>query len=344
MDEGLNARRGTREQRPWRGTELFGRPEWELVLSPEDNAELAQAIDRSRDLTPEALTAQTFHLPVLGDRLRKMGARLETGPGATLLRGLDLGELSKLDLEDGVQRAFTGLAHYVGTPVSQSATGERLLSVRDAAHTSGDKRVRGPNTNRRLSFHTDRCDVIAFLCVRPARSGGETHILSSVALAARLAKDHPGEFETLKQPFPYLRHTIDTGNARNFVELPVFSEHEGFFAASLLRVLIDRAHADPNAPSLTKAQIRALDCLESVAEDTDLFAKLTLGPGDMLFLNNWTTFHRRTAFEDDDEGPGRLLWRLWLSVPGSRPLAPCFADHFGSTAPGAIRGGIHPKA
>jgi hypothetical protein len=29
-------------------------------------------------------------------------------------------------------------------------------------------------------------------------------------------------------------------------------------------------------------------------------------------------------------------------MENSRPIAPCFADHFGATAAGAIRGGMRP--
>ena len=44
--------------------------------------------------------------------------------------------------------------------------------------------------------------------------------------------------------------------------VPVFTAHEGRFAASFLRVLIDRADRAPEAPSLRSDQRRALDVLE----------------------------------------------------------------------------------
>ena len=63
--------------------------------------------------------------------------------------------------------------------------------------------------------------------------------------------------------------------------------------------------------------------------------------GDLLFLNNWTTLHRRTEFEDHDTPElKRHLLRVWLSVPNSRPIDPLFVDNFGATEAGAIRGGM----
>ena len=69
-----------------------------------------------------------------------------------------------------------------------------------------------------------------------------------------------------------------------------------------------------------------------------------LQAGDILFLNNWVTFHRRTAFEDHSEPERRRhLMRMWLSVPNSRPLDPRFEEHFGATAAGALRGGMRER-
>ena len=63
-----------------------------------------------------------------------------------------------------------------------------------------------------------------------------------------------------------------------------------------------------------------------------------------MLLNNWVTFHRRTAFEDWDEpSRKRHILRAWLSVPNSRPLDPLFKDNYGATEAGAIRGGMRPK-
>ena len=64
-------------------------------------------------------------------------------------------------------------------------------------------------------------------------------------------------------------------------------------------------------------------------------------PGDIQYLNNHILYHARTAYEDAPDGGGkRLLYRMWLSMPNSRPLPESHAVLFGDTAPGALRGGI----
>ena len=66
--------------------------------------------------------------------------------------------------------------------------------------------------------------------------------------------------------------------------------------------------------------------------------------GEILFLNNWTTLHRRTAFEDfKDPLKKRHLLRIWLSMPNSRPIDQAFISNFGAVGAGELRGGIRSK-
>jgi hypothetical protein len=73
----------------------------------------------------------------------------------------------------------------------------------------------------------------------------------------------------------------------------------------------------------------------------ELSFEMRFEPGDMQLLNNHVIYHARTAFADDAEtGNVRLLYRLWLSMPNSRALPVGHEVLWGSTEPGALRGGI----
>jgi len=243
--------------------------------------------------------------------------------------------------ENIVKNWFMEFCKKIGTPLSQNENGENLLSVRDQSLGEKDPRTRGPNTNKKLSFHTDRCDVIGFLCLQPAKSGGENQIIQSKEVEKIIKKERPDLHEILYQKFPYKTHSIDPANPLPFCEQPIFSSQNGYFACSYLRVLIDRADQDPDCPSLSNQQKEALDFLDSVCERNQLQTKFTLKRGDILFLNNWTTLHRRTAFEDFSElNQRRHLLRVWLSVANSRPIDNSFLSNFGAVGAGEIRGGI----
>lgn len=232
----------------------------------------------------------------------------------------------------------------LGTPVSQSADKDIILSVRNEGFGDDDSRTRGPNTNRKLGFHTDRCDVIAFLCLMPAKEGGENHVVNSENVEKLIRKERPDLHKALTLPFPYKKHVVDSGNQSPYVMQPIFSQKEGFFACSYLRVLIDRADQDEHCPSLSQIQLEAINYLDQVCERSELQTTFMMKRGEILFLNNWTRLHRRTAFTDHSEiSMRRHLLRVWLSMPNSRPLDDSFQENFGSTLAGSIRGGMQPN-
>jgi Taurine catabolism dioxygenase TauD, TfdA family len=66
-----------------------------------------------------------------------------------------------------------------------------------------------------------------------------------------------------------------------------------------------------------------------------------LEPGDLQLLNNHVVIHSRTHYEDF-EAPDqkRHLLRLWLAVPGGRPLTEGLLAAYKSVAPNTVRGGF----
>lgn len=323
----------------WTGDELPTREGWLVDLTKEEVAEIKAAVRLTSRLSLGQISKAEFPLPSLGARLETVQGSLENSVGATLVKGFPAQEFG----EEGAKRAFWGICRHIGTPVSQSADGDMIFSVRDEGYKDGDNRQRGPNTSRKLSFHSDRSDVIAFLCWEQAKSGGENQIVHSMALHNAILEKRPDLLEQLYEPFYYKRHNVDTGNDLPYCRQPIFSVTEGHFACNILRILIDRAYALPGIPDMTPQQREALDYVEEVAGDSKLHYVFRQAPGDMLFLNNFSVLHRRSAFEDDPEPSRRRhIFRVWLSVPNSRPLDPLFKENYGAVEPGAIRGGMKP--
>jgi hypothetical protein len=68
---------------------------------------------------------------------------------------------------------------------------------------------------------------------------------------------------------------------------------------------------------------------------------MVLEPGDLQLVNSHVTYHGRTPFEDDAaSGRDRLLLRIWLSMPGNRPLPAGHEVLWGEVEAGRPRGGI----
>ena len=125
-----------------------------------------------------------------------------------------------------------------------------------------------------------------------------------------------------------------------YFEIPVFTWHAGLLNIMYQRQYIESAQRFPDAMRLSDDHLAALDLFDELANDADLSLSMRLEPGDMQFVHNHSLLHDRTGFEDWPEPSRRRhLLRLWLSLPGDRPLPDCFAERFGSIRIGD-RGGI----
>src|SRR5207237_10022442 len=100
-----------------------------------------------------------------------------------------------------------------------------------------DPNLRSYATAERQRFHIDRCDVVALLCLRRAKTGGLSTIVSSMSVHNVMAARRP---DLLARPYPPLpvhrRGEVPEGK-EPFYEAPVFNEH-----ADYLSVLYSRLH------------------------------------------------------------------------------------------------------
>ena len=324
----------------WIGDELLERDDWTLTLAPQAINELEAALDDTLELELNEISFENFQLSTLGPMLAKIQHQLEFGSGATLIQGFPAERFSEAQIE----RIFWGLTTYIGTAVSQSAKGDRIFHVRDEGFRVGQPQARGPNTRKRLSFHTDRCDVIGFMCLQQAKSGGVNQLVSSVSVYNQILAERPDLLRVLLSPYYYKRHNVDTGNELPYCQQPIFSFRQDVFASAYLRVLIDRAYQDNDIPPLTPLQLEALDFVDEVAARPQMHIEFRQEPGDIVLLNNWITYHRRTEFTDYEElARRRHLLRVWLAVPNSRALDEMFRANYGAVEAGAIRGGMNPQ-
>jgi len=164
--------------------------------------------------------------------------------------------------------------------------------------------------------------------------------VSASTIFNELHKQRPDLLELLLQPIATDRRGEVPEGMLPYLLIPVFSFYEGYLTVFYQRQYIDSAQRFEDAPRLTPLHVEALNMFDSLANDSKLCLSMELEPGDMQFVYNHALLHDRTGFQDwDDPTRKRHLLRLWLSVPGDRPLPDIFASRFGTIEIGN-RGGI----
>ncbi|MBM3569795.1 MAG: TauD/TfdA family dioxygenase [Alphaproteobacteria bacterium] len=327
---------------------------WVRDLSPEAIAALDRALGAVRQLDWWQIARENFPLQGFDALLADIRNELERGCGIVKLRGFPVGRYDEADL----RRLYFGLGCHLGTPVFQNRKGELMRAIRDeGAHvgrTYGQLDRPGAGkaflssyartlSNAGLRFHTDRTDVVGLLCVRQARAGGVSKLVSTPAIHNALLARRPDLLETLFGVYWRSRFGEEGTDRQAVYELPIFGRSGQHFTSHYSLTFIEAAQLNERVPKLTERQREAIDLLMAIAEE--LCFEMVLEPGDLQLINSHVTYHGRSAFEDDAAiGQDRLLLRLWLTMPDNRPLPEDHRVLWRAVEPGRPRGGIGQTA
>ncbi len=312
--------------------------QWIYHLTDSEITELYGQVRKLNSLHNDLLDLQIDDapLPELGPKLRKIHDDLLTGRGFALLRGLPVNRHS---LSENAW-AYWLIGLHLGKAVPQNGKNHLLGHVKDLGLDYAKPNVRGYQTNARLPYHCDYSDVVGLLCIRPAKRGGLSSIVSSVTLYNEMLEQAPGLTAVLSQPIVHTRWGEIPDGKGGWAQTPVFNPIEHTVITSYVRSAISKGQLLPGAPPISSAQIAACDYLDNLANDPDLHLDMELQTGDMQFLNNHWMLHSRTAYEDHKvEQNRRHLLRLWLACTSGPPMPKVFIDGFqGGTADGRPSG------
>jgi hypothetical protein len=323
----------------WYGPDMVKREkEWFNKLTPDEVLELeaaGEAFTASKK-NIATITPSDFPLPTLGPKLLKIRQELIKGRGFALIHGLPANNYT----EQEAGTIFYGLGCHIGNARSQNAQGHLLGHVRDLGMSSNNPNVRVYQTSERQTFHTDSSDVVGLLCLKTAKQGGTSLLVSASTIYNEMLKHRPDLLQLLLEPIATDRRGEIPPGMLPYYLIPVFSYYKGYLTCIYQRQYIDSAQRFPDAPRLTPKHVEALDMFDALANSPKLNFSMQLEVGDMQFVYNHTLLHDRTGFEDwPEDAKKRHLLRLWLAVPGDRPLPEIFTSRFGTIDIGK-RGGI----
>ena len=300
----------------WTGRALGGRESLVQMLDRDHLAAIDAILADTRDLAPQAVTREHFNHPLLDAFLSEVLDEIVRGRGVVVIGGLSPERYTVEEFE----RIYWGFGTHWGIAAVQSISGDRLGRVRSKPGSSHTYQ-----TDAELVFHTDPHEIIGLMCVEKAVSGGESELVSALAIHDRLAAARPDLLGALYRGFPYaFKYTARPNHVTDY-DVPVFCAAGGRVSCVYVRGSIKNA-AKIVGRSIPKDLAEGLDAFNAIADDPDTKLSFVLEPGEMLMVNNFTVLHSRRAFEDT-AAHRRYLLRMWLDVPNGRPVIAAYSQY-----------------
>ena len=297
----------------WKGGEIANDPGWTHRLTPAEIADLDRAIKKGRATGKPLLelTRDDFDLPALRPAIRQWMEALNHGRGFVLVKGFPVFNYKAEDLEI----AYWAIGRYMGDPVPQNRAGDLLGHVRDTGEIATNPKVRLYKTTKRQDFHADGSDIVGLFCLRRAKSGGLSQIVSSISIYNEFVSRRPDLAPLLFEPLYWDRAGEYLPGEKPYMKLPICYVANGHVRMFYIGWYIRDGQQHADVPRFTKPQLEMLDLIEEIANDPAFHLTMDFEPGDIQFLKNSSILHCRTEYEDFAEpDKKRHLLRLWLTA------------------------------
>jgi hypothetical protein len=244
---------------------------------------------------------------VLSESIETWKHAITDGLGFQVIRGIPVDQWSSLELEC----FFWCFGQHMGVPGAQNRDNDLLGHVRDDGSDKDDPTVRQYRTTTHIPYHCDAADVVGLLCVKKAKQGGISRIVSSVSVYNELLSRRPDLVSELFKPFH-----LDAHHEGNVFSIPIppcrcfGGKLRTFYHSDYFRSVQRYPHAQ-----LTARQLELLELYDQITLSEELFLEMNFEPGDIQLVSNHSLLHSRTDFEDfEDPLEKRHLLRLWISI------------------------------
>lgn len=215
----------------------------------------------------------------------------------------------------------------LGRPMVQNHLGHKIIEVYDRGGKSIEEGGRYHQTRQWAYIHNDGVsdplpiDYLVLACGQKALLGGESILIDASAVYAELMA-FADVLEELKRDFYFENRGMSEEECLFKAPILSFSQ-EGIPLIRYFRVYIESAHLKAQVP-LTLSQVRALDFLDAVLDQSSVQHRVLLEPGQVLVSAGNKFLHTRTHFIDkhtphseiNDKAPlsslNRYMLRMWL--------------------------------
>jgi hypothetical protein len=297
--------------------------DYRVVLSDQARRELLRTADamRRQPVPLLALRPDSFDMPACRAAMEEVRGILRDGVRFALLSRLPMEELSL----DEAKALYWMLSSMLARPVAQKLDGTIVYDVHDTGQQAlPGSGIRPDKTNIDLQFHNDNAYnatmpvFVGLLCVRPAKAGGMSRVMSFYTAHNALRERHADVLPRLYQPFWFDRQREFHPGEESTFSAPLFIRDGERLSARLSLHQIRGGYA-LRGGVLDNETTAAIEAIKDVFADPALQFDFYLQSGDMQFVANREIGHSRTEFHDHDAAEHRrLLIRLWLRNEGAQ--------------------------
>ena len=227
----------------WKGEDLVADTSWRFALEQRHVDEIVTLVEslRATGSRPPAIGRDQFSASALAELFTSVRDELETGFGVARLIGLPVERFDVPDLET----LFWAMGLLLGQPVSQNAAGECIVHIVDRGVSYDTTNARGYTTSAELVPHCDAGPDFRLLCAHPAKSGGESSLVSSMAVYNEILDKHPEYLDVLYRGFYHdLRGEGPTGSSEELTNhpIPIYSYFAGRLSCSFNTKSMEQAN------------------------------------------------------------------------------------------------------
>ncbi|MBN9087691.1 MAG: TauD/TfdA family dioxygenase [Reyranella sp.] len=297
--------------------------DYRVVLSEAARRELidAAATLRRQPVPLLALRADSLDLPACRAAMAEVRSILTDGRRFALLDRLPIEQLTL----DEAKALYWILSSMLARPVAQKLDGTIVYDVHDTGRQAlPGSGVRPDKTNIDLQFHNDNSynfmmpEFVGLLCVRPAKDGGMSRVMSFATVHNALRERHREVLPRLYEPFWFDRQReYHPGEPETF-SAPLFIRDGDRMKARMSLHQIRGGYALKGG-GMDNETTAAVEAIREVFADTSLQFQFRLQAGEIQYVVNREIGHSRTEFHDFEEDERRrLLIRLWLRNEGAQ--------------------------
>ena len=273
---------------------------------------------RANPLPDVALSFKFFDMPACNALMAKIRKQIDSGIGLAIIDRLPIQNYD----ETIAKKLYWLLMSMVGQPVAQKWDGTLLYDVRDeGGQDIAGSNIRSSKTNGDQGYHVDNAfnlppEFVSLLCLKTAKEGGTSGIISFETVHNLLLDDHPDTLTRLYEPFYFDRQMEHAPGEVRTVHKPIFETDGKTIKTNYSPNVIYRGYKMIDDEMDDKTHT-ALDAIKSVCESPGIGKNLEFEIGQIQILNNRRIGHRRTAYVDWPEPDRRRhLVRMWIRDQG----------------------------